>query len=101
MAATEMALAVSRVLSQGYQIDSDAFELLSELSARGDVEPILKSIIQKKELAKSDRVILKSDFDEFVPNDQLKDHVTVDPGDLRADVIVMSDPTWSIAPVEA
>jgi DNA polymerase II small subunit len=101
MAAAEMAMAVSRVLSQGYQIDPDAFALLSELSARGDVESILKSVIQKKELAQADRVILKSDFDEFVPSDQLKDRVAVDPGDLMADVVVMSDPTGSIAPVEA
>jgi DNA polymerase II small subunit len=101
MAAAEMAMAVSRVLSQGYQIEPDAFALLSELSARGDVEPILKSVIQKKELARADRVILKSDFDEFVPSDQLKDRVAVDPGDLVADVLVMSDPTWNIAPVEA
>jgi len=101
MAAAEMAMAVSRVLSQGYQIDPDAFALLSELSVRGDVESILKSVIQKKESAQADRVILKSDFDEFVPSDQLKDRVAVDPGDLMADVVVMSDPTGSIAPVEA
>jgi len=101
MAAAEMAMAVSRVLSQGYQIDPDAFALLSELSARGDVESILKSVIQKKESVRADRVILKSDFDEFVPSDQLKDRVAVDPGDLMADVMVMSDPTGSIAPVEA
>src|SRR5882762_9255511 len=101
MVAAEMAMAVSRVLSQGYQIDPDAFALLSELSVRGDVESILKSVIQKKESAQADRVILKSDFDEFVPSDQLKDRVAVDPGDLMADVVVVNDPTGSIAPVEA
>jgi len=101
MAAAEMALAVSRVLSQGYQIDPDAFALLSELSAKGDVGSILKSVIQRKESAKAERVILKSDFDEFVPTDQLPGRIAIDPGDLIPEVMVMSDPTWSIAPVEA
>ena len=71
MATGEMALAVSRALSQGYQIDPDAFSLLSELSAKGDVEPILKSVIEKKESLKTERVILKSDLDEFVPREEV------------------------------
>jgi DNA polymerase II small subunit len=101
MVAAEMALAVSRVLSQGYQIDPDAFALLSELSARGDVGLILKSVIQKKESVKADRVILKSDFDEFVPSGELENRVAIDPADLMADVIVVNDPTGIIAPIEA
>lgn len=101
MTTAEMALAVSRALSQGYQIDSGAFSLLSELSGKGDVEPILKSVIQKKESLNADRVILKSDFDEFVPNDESQNRVGVDPGSLLADLTVISDPTESIAPAEA
>jgi len=101
MATGEMSLAVSRVLSQGYQIDPDAFSLLSELSANGEVEPILKSVIEKKELVKAERVILKSDIDQFVPREEGKRRVAVDPGDLVAEVVVVSDPTESIAPVEA
>jgi len=96
-----MALAVSRVLSQGYQIDSDAFLLLSDLSSKGDVEPILRSIIEKKESLKSERVILKSDFDEFVPRDEMQNRVVVDSHDLPADLVVVSDPTGDIRPVEA
>ena len=101
MATGEMSLAVSRALSQGYQIDPDAFSILSELSANGAVEPILKSVIEKKELEKADRVILKSDLDEFVPREEGKRRVAIDSGDLTADVVVLSDPTASIAPVEA
>jgi DNA polymerase II small subunit len=100
MATAEMALAVSRALSQGYQIDSDAFSLLSELSGKGDVEPILKSVIEKKESLKADRVILKSDFDEFVPKHE-SSRIALDPADLAADLVIMSDPTDSIAPGEA
>ena len=96
MATAEMALAVSRALSQGYQIDSDAFSLLSELSGKGDVEPILKSVIEKKESLKADRVILKSDFDEFVPKHE-SSRIALDPADLAADLVIMSDPTDSIA----
>ena len=96
-----MALAVSRALSQGYQIDPDAFSLLSELSAKGDVEPILKSVIEKKESLKTERVILKSDLDEFVPRDEVHSRVAVDSHDLVADLVVVSDPTDSIRPIEA
>jgi DNA polymerase II small subunit len=102
MAAAEMTLAVSRVLSQGYQIDPDAFALLSELSSKGDVGPILKLVIQKKESVNAvERLISKSDFDEFVPKDELQNREGVNPADLMPDVMVMNDPTGDIAPVEA
>jgi DNA polymerase II small subunit len=96
-----MTLAVSRALSQGYQIDPDAFSLLSELSGKGNVEPILKSVIEKKELLKTERVILKSDLDEFVPRDEVYSRVAVDSHDLVADLVVVTDPTRSIGPIEA
>jgi len=101
MATGEMALAVSRALSQGYQIDPDAFSLLSELSAKGVVEPILRSVIEKKESLKTEKVILKSDLDEFVPRDEVYGRIAVDSHDLQADVVVLSNPTDSIRPVEA
>ena len=101
MATGEMGLAVSRVLSQGYQIDPDAFSLLSELSSKGDVEPILKSVIEKKELLKTERVILKSDLDEFVPRDEVYGRIVVDSHDLVADLVIVSNPTDSIRPIEA
>ncbi len=101
MVTGEMSLAVSRALSQGYQIDPDAFSVLSELSANGEVEPILKSVIGKKELVKAERVILRSDLEEFVPREETKRRVAIDSGDLAAELVVLSDPTRSIAPVEA
>jgi len=101
MTTGEMALAVSRALSQGYQIDPDAFSLLSELSAKGGVEPILRSVIEKKESLKTEKVILKSDLDEFVPRDELHGRIAVDSHDLQAEVTVLSNPTDNIRPVEA
>ena len=96
-----MVLAVSKALSQGYQIDPDAFSLLSELSAKGVVEPILRSVIEKKESLKTTRVILKSDLDEFIQRDELYDRTAVDSHDLQPDVSILSNPTDAIRPVEA
>ena len=96
-----MAVAVSRALSQGYRIDSDAFSLLSELSSKGDVEPVLKSVIEKKESLKADRMILKSDLDEFVPREEVYARVAVDSHDLVADLVVVANPTEEIRPIEA
>jgi DNA polymerase II small subunit len=101
MATAEMVLAVSRALSQGYQIDPDAFALLSELSAQGNVDPILKSVIDKKESVKAERVILKSDLDEFAPRNEEETRVVVTSDELAAEVVIVSNPTETIAPVEA
>jgi DNA polymerase II small subunit len=101
MAAGEMAVAVSRALSQGYQIDPDAFSLLSELSAKGLVEPILRSVIEKKESIQNEKVIRRSDLEEFVPRDEIYGRTTVDSHDLPAEVVVVTNPTDSIRPVEA
>src|ERR1700688_5051841 len=101
MVTGEMALAVSRALSQGYQIDPDAFSLLTELSLKGDVEPILKSVIEKKELSRADRVVLKSDLDVFVPREEGGSRVSIDSTDLLAELVVVTNPTDTIAPIEA
>jgi DNA polymerase II small subunit len=102
MASAEMTVAVSRALSQGYQIEPDAFTLLAELSATGDIEPILKSVIQRKETSKSERMILKKDLERFLPHEEGPgDRSVVDVGELAAEVVVESDPTYSIQPVEA
>src|SRR5271154_5863955 len=101
MSAGEMSLAISRALSQGYQIEPDAFTFLSELSASRNVEPILRAIIEKKESSKAEKLIVRSDFDEFVPKDGGPNRVVVDSHDLAADLIIVSNPTDDIRPVEA
>lgn len=104
MATAEMAVAVTRALSQGYQIDSDAFSLLSELSAKGDVDPILKSVIAKKESVNAERVILKSDLNPFVvpkEGEQQETRIVVSSEELTPDLVVSSNPTETIAPAEA
>jgi DNA polymerase II small subunit len=94
-------LAVSKVLSLGYQIDPAAFSILSELSARGQVEPILKSVIEKKGSTNTERVIMKSDLDQFIPRKGGELTARIRPEDLSANVVVTNDPTASISPVEA
>lgn len=101
MATGEMALAVSRALSQGYQIDPDAFSLLSELASKGEVEPILRAVIERKESLQNERVILKSDFTEFAVRNEPQSRVVVDFRDLAPDLVVVSNPTDEIRPVEA
>lgn len=101
MASGEMALAVSKALLQGYQIDSEAFALLSDLSTKGNVEPILKSVIGKKESSKSERVIQKSDIESFLPREEVKIGGQVTPDDLAADIVIVSDPTHRIEPAQA
>lgn len=101
MSTGDMSLAVSKALSRGYQIDPDAFTFLSELSGRENVEPILRSIIEKKESSNSERLIVRSDFDDFLAKDEGQNRVAVDSHDLLADVVVVSNPTTEIRPVEA
>jgi DNA polymerase II small subunit len=100
MPTTEMVLAISRVLSQGYQIDPGAFSVLAELSAKGNIEPILKSVIDIKEHSNANRVIIRSDLDEYLPQEE-KDRVSVGETELLAEVDVVNDPTNEIDPVEA
>jgi len=95
-----MALAVSKVLSQGYQIDPDAFTFLSELSAKVDVDPILRLVIEKKDSARVERVISKSDLEFATPREEIVGDV-LGREETEADLVVTSDPTSKIAPVEA
>lgn len=96
-----MAVAVSKVLSQGYQIEPDAFSLLSELSSKEDVGVILRSVIARKESMKAERVIHKTDLDVFVPTEGAERQDAVQSDAFPADVVIMSDPTTQIAPIEA
>ncbi len=101
MPSGELAVAVSNVLSQGYQIEPDAFSLLGELSSTDDVGILLKSVIEMKESLKAERVIRKSDLDQFSSRGSTERPEGPGPEDLPADVSIISDPTSEIAPIEA
>lgn len=96
-----MVLAVSRALSEGYQIEPEAFELLTGLSGRGDVQPIVRSIMERKSATKAEKLILKSDVESFVLRREGADRQSVDSHDLPAELEVLNDPSPAIGPVEA
>ena len=101
MPSGELAVAVSNVLSQGYQIEPDAFSLLAEMSSTEDVSVVLRSVIESKESVNAERIIHKSDLDPFVSRETDERPNAVEPEDFTADVVVVNDPTTQIAPMEA
>lgn len=96
-----MSLAVSRALSQGYQIEPDAFSALVELCAKGEVGPILKSVIEAKESSKAERVIGKADVEKFAGGHDAEAREGIAASELAAELVVVSDPTDEISPIEA
>ncbi len=97
----ELANAVSKALSEGYQIDGEAFGVISALPAGTDVELLVKNAIRRK-TGDTDRVIRKADIETVIPQELLAVQEPV----LRVsgetgEIEVMSDPTSQIAPAEA
>jgi DNA polymerase II small subunit len=97
----ELVNAVSKALAAGYQIDAEAFELMSGLPIGADAESLVKNAIRRK-LGKDDRIIRRSDIEEVMPQELLMAeepvlHVSGEPGEIE----VLSDPTDQIAPAEA
>ena len=66
----ELANAVSKALSEGYQIDGEAFELISGLPAGTDVELLVSNAIRKKS-GSVDKVIRKTDIEPIIPQELL------------------------------
>jgi DNA polymerase II small subunit len=101
MMQAELVNAVSKALAAGYQIDAEAFELMSGLPIGADAESLVKNAIRRK-LGKDDRIIRRSDIEEVMPQELLMAeepvlHVSGEPGEIE----VLSDPTDQIAPAEA
>ncbi|MGA2664379.1 MAG: DNA-directed DNA polymerase II small subunit [Nitrososphaerales archaeon] len=93
--------AVSKALSEGYQIDREAFGLISALPPGTDFEVLVKNAIRRK-AGSGDKVIRKSDVEQVVPQELL---ATQEPA-LRfsgeaGEIEVLTDPTGQIAPAEA
>ena len=93
--------AVSKALSEGYQIDGEAFELISRLPPEVDVELLVNHAIRRK-AEKGERMVTRADVEELIPKeifspDEPALRVSGEPGEIE----VMSDPTTQIAPAEA
>jgi DNA polymerase II small subunit len=93
---------VSKALSQGYLVESGAFDLFEKLPPEVEIEAILDRVIQKKRAGTSDqKLITKEDVEEMVPlRLRAKDQDTTGP-EIESEIDVLFDPTGSIAPVEA
>jgi len=98
---SEIMRAVSKALSEGYQIDGGAFELLSKLPPDVDVELLVYHVIRRK-TETGERTLTKADVEEFIPKEILSPSeptlvISGEPGEIE----VVSDPTTQIAPAEA
>ncbi len=98
---TDVLRAVSRALSEGYQIDGEAFELISKLPSDMDAESLVNHVIRRK-AERGERVVTKVDIEELIPKEVLPggEDVPRAPAEL-GELEVLSDPTTHIAPVAA
>lgn len=95
--------AVSKALSEGFQVDGEAFEFISSLPAEVDVELVITQAIMRK-AENQERMLTRGDIEELIPKEmlsvnepQVQAPVAAEPGEIE----VVSDPTTQIAPIEA
>lgn len=93
----EFDAAILKALSEGFQVEAEAFQFLSNLSPEVDRELLVANVIRRKKVGEHDTTIRRSDFEEFVESGESILQVSGEPGELE----VLSDPTTQIAPVEA
>jgi DNA polymerase II small subunit len=97
----ELVNVISRALSQGYQVDPEALEVLAKLPQEVNLEELLQNVIQGK-TGKNDRIVKKVDLERLLPTegDQVPDFVQAG-GAQSGNIEVLTDPTNEIAPIEA
>ena len=98
---SELSGAVSKALSEGFQVDAEAFLFLSSLPSEADVESLINDAIKRK-VERGDMIIRKSDLEKVLP----QEFMAVEEGALRisgepGEIEIISDPTDQIAPAEA
>ena len=98
---SEIMKAVSKALSEGYQIDGEAFEFISGLPPEVDVELLVNHAIRSK-AEKGERIVTRADVEELIPKEIFTPgdavlKISGEPGEIE----IVSDPTTQIAPVEA
>ena len=97
----ELTNAISKALSEGYQIDGEAFGIISGLPPGTDIELLVKNAIRRK-VGNEDKVIRKADIEQVIPQELLaiQEPVLRISGEA-GEIEVLSDPTDQIAPAEA
>jgi len=98
---SELSGAVSKALSEGYQVDAEAFQFLSTLPPN-NVQWLIDEAIRRK-IERGDTTIRKVDLERVLPEElMLVDQSALRiSGEVGDDIEVISDPTDQIAPVEA
>ncbi|MDA4122830.1 MAG: DNA-directed DNA polymerase II small subunit [Thaumarchaeota archaeon] len=92
---------MSKALSEGFQVDAEAFQFLSGLPSTIDSENLIEIVIRRKRVG-TDTIIHKADLESSVPLELLPVDMTEVPVVHESgEIQVMSDPTNQIAPSEA
>jgi len=98
---SEITKAVSKALSEGYQIDGEAFELISRLPPEVDMELLINHVIAMK-VEKGERIVSRADVELLIPKEIFSpEEVGMRPLGEVGEIEVVSDPTTQIAPAEA
>src|SRR5208283_642685 len=97
--------AVAKALTSGFTFEPKAFDLISSLPPEVDVDGLVDSLLKKKAAGGTDsRQITEEDVRRVVPSDVPGDGEEAEMPkvvDQESEVVVISDPTPAIAPVEA
>jgi DNA polymerase II small subunit len=98
----ELSEVVSKALARGFQIESEAFSLLSHLPLDVDGEILIEKVIQRRISMMEERLITKEDLWRMLqPEMEVAVGSAVVVGKLKSEVEVLNDPTERIAPAEA
>jgi DNA polymerase II small subunit len=98
----ELSGLISKVLSRGYQLAPEAFDLLVHLPLNIDLETLIEKVIEKKGSVSEDKIIRKEDLRIILPPELVAiEKSSSPPIELESDLEILSDPTEQISPVEA
>lgn len=97
----ELSKVVSKVLARGFQVDPEAFALLSQLPINVDAEILVDNAMVGKLSGTGERLITKKDLEHLLRPETEVNEPSVAVSDVESDVEVLSDPTKNIAPREA
>ena len=97
----EASKVISKALNRGFQVDPEAFALLSQLSIDVDAETLVDKAMMAKLSGTGERLITKRDLECVLRPEVDVSEASVSVGDLDSQMEVLSDPTEEIAPREA
>lgn len=95
--------AISKALASGFMFDAKAFGLIEKLPPEFDVDGLVERVLDhKRGVVAGTKVITEDDVRDLLPVDVIaEEEPRLVPLESDADVQVISDPTQSVAPIEA